>query len=129
MWEPLKTLTAAGLILAIIGAALDFVSGYVMVANSSAMPMNGGTRLLGGVGLFALGIVVIVTGAIMATPFAAGKMSVYGLLMEVYGVLMGLASTYIPSMNSMVADAMLVVGILMFVNGMLMQSRRTNRHM
>jgi len=47
----------------------------------------------------------------------------------VYGVVMGLASTYIPSMNTTVADVMLVVGILMFVNGMLMQSRRTNRHM
>jgi hypothetical protein len=124
----LKTLASTGLILAIIGAALDFISGYAMVTNSSAMSMNE-TRLLGGVGLFALGIVVIVTGATMVTPLAAGRMSLFGLLMEVYGVVMGLASSYIPSMNGTVADAMLVVGILMFVNGMLMQSRRMNRHM
>lgn len=124
----MKTLASTGLILAIIGAALDFISGYAMVTNSSAMSMNE-TRLLGGVGLFALGIVVIVTGATMVTPLAAGRMSLFGLLMEVYGVVMGLASSYIPSMNGTVADAMLVVGILMFVNGMLMQSRRMNRHM
>lgn len=125
----MRTLTATGLVLAIIGASLDFISGYAMVANPSSMSMSGGTRLIGGVGLFALGIVVIVTGVAMATPFASGRMSILGLLMEVYGVLMGLASTYIPSMNGMAADAMLIVGILMFVNGMLMQSRRTNRHM
>jgi hypothetical protein len=56
-------------------------------------------------------------------------MNLMGALMEVYGIAMGLISTYVPSMNPQLADAMLVVGILMFLNGILMQSRMKTKSM
>jgi hypothetical protein len=125
----LRLVAITGLGLSGIGAALDFLSGFGLVTGSQGMSMGNGPQLLDGAGLFVLGIVVIVTGVFLALPIANGRMSLLGLLMEAYGILMGLASSYIPSMGGVVADAMLVVGILMFLNGILMQSRRTKRGM
>jgi hypothetical protein len=120
----LKTIQALGLVLSVVGAALDFVSGYSLVLDSSSMTMTVEVDLLVGLGLLALGMAVLATGVVMATGRAAGRTNLLGALMEIYGILMGLVSAYTPSMNGGIADLMLVVGILMFLNGIIMQSRK-----
>jgi uncharacterized membrane protein HdeD (DUF308 family) len=118
----LRTISAIGLSLSVVGAILDFVSGYVLVLDSSSMTMAVGADLLVGVGLVALGIAVLATGLMMVSRRAADRTNLLGALMEIFGILMGLVSAYTPSMNGGIADLMLVVGILMFLNGILMQS-------
>lgn len=94
-----------------------------------AMSTAVGTRFLTGAGLVALGFVVLATGVLICLPRLAHRMALLGGFMEVCGILMGLASSYVPSMNDAVANLMLVIAILMFLNGALMQSRRKNQKM
>jgi uncharacterized membrane protein len=125
----MRTLVVTGLCLSVIGAVLDFLSGYELIQPSNDMSMVGERQLLIGAGLIALGVIVIVSGVVFVGPWIAPRMNLMGALMEVYGIAMGLVSTYVPSMNPQLADAMLVVGILMFLNGILMQSRMKTKSM
>lgn len=113
--------------LGVVGAALDFISGIELMGGFAGMSMINEVQFLSGTGLVALGAVVLAVGLVIVLPQFAHRMGLLGALMEVCGILMGLASSYAPSMNSLVADVMLVVAILMFLNGALMQSRRKNR--
>lgn len=119
----MRALVVAGVFLSLIGGLLDFLSGYQLIHPMSAMSMVSGNQLLTGVGLFALGAIVVISGVMFVSPRIGSRMNLMGALMEVYGIVMGLASTYVPSMNPQLADAMLVIGILMFLNGIFMQSR------
>jgi hypothetical protein len=115
---------AVGVGLAAAGAVLDFASGVELILSPSSMSMGGGTAVVEGLGLWALGIFALAIAVLMASKQYATRMTLLGGLMEVCGILMGVASAYVPSMNALVANVMLVVAILMFVNGALMQSRR-----
>jgi hypothetical protein len=125
----LRAIAILGLALSVVGAVLDFGSGYLLVWDSSSMAMSSGADFLVGLGLLALGVALLVTGVMMVSRRAAGRTNVLGALMEIYGILMGLVSTYTPSMNGVIANLMLVVGILMFLDGILMQSRWKNAMM
>ena len=120
----MRFITASGLAISLVGAALDFLSAYQMIYNNVNGMMAPANQLLAGVGLLLLGLSVAVTGLAIAWPRTGSRMGLFGLLMEVYGVLMGLAATYAPGMNLTVADGMLVVGVAMFANGLLMQRRK-----
>lgn len=117
----MRTLASTGLALSIVGAALDFASGY----TTGLMP-SGGMEVpsIFTILLYLLGGVVVVVGILLVAPSMARRMKWFGLLMEVLGVVMALASAWIPGMNAGLSDAMLIVGALMILNGALMQTRR-----
>jgi hypothetical protein len=114
----LKTIVYTALAISLVGALLDFASG------NSFNPMMGGgmgASYDSAVALYVLGAVVLIAGVLPFLPNVANRMSWFGLLMEIFGVTMVLASGWIPGMNIVLSDAMLVVGALMILNGALMQ--------
>ena len=118
-----------GLVLGVAGALLDFYSGYQLLAGPTTMPgemvtVRGGPSLAWGVGISALGAVLVVTTLAMLLPRGARMMEEFGALMVVYGAAMlfiGL-SMYLGATSMMQGAAasgvgMLIVGVLMIVNG------------
>jgi hypothetical protein len=109
-----------GLTLSLVGALLDFASGYALA------PMGGGmaSAYIAEASLYFLGAVVLVVGALSVTSVMANRMKWSGIGMEVLGVVMAVVSGLVPGMNGGLSDAMLVVGALMIINGALMQRNR-----
>lgn len=129
-----------GVFLALTGAFLDFYSGYqiltqsAMVNNEMGMVLAQYTTsgLAWGVGLLALGAVLLVTALASATSLGTNHMRTLGALMALYGVVMLFvgASMYggvTPTMQGATLSGlgMLAVGTLMVLNGFLM--RRSGR--
>lgn len=123
----------AGVVLGLAGAALDFYSGYQVVVQSSVPSAMGmaesysSSGLAWGIGLAALGVVLVVTSLAALSPGARQRMGAFGKLMVVYGVAMLVvaASMYTgmaPMMQGASASAlaMLMVGLLMLGNGLQM---------
>ncbi|MDV3277928.1 MAG: hypothetical protein LYZ69_05615 [Nitrososphaerales archaeon] len=116
----MRTVVYTGLAVSLIGAVLDFVSGFMLT------PMTGGgmaASFLSAVALYVLGGAVLIVGVLLLAPSMAGRMNRFGVLMEVFGVVMALASGLVPGMNVGLSYAMLVIGGLMILNGALMQRR------
>ncbi|MDG6937668.1 MAG: hypothetical protein JRN16_05175 [Nitrososphaerota archaeon] len=131
-----------GLILGLVGASLDFYSGYQLIAGSaqsSALPSGVGmpavqyvnSGLPWGAGVAALGVLVASTSVASVSVFGAAHMRAFGALMVVYGLLMvlvgfamgGLASAMGP--ESLSGFGMLLVGGLMAINGFMMLREAT----
>lgn len=125
-----KTIALVGLALALIGAALDFYSSYEIMSYPAMMVgMAEGTlsATIWGVGLAALGVLLVATAAASFSSFGADRMALFGGMMVVYGVVMLLVGA---TMDAMISPAMqtasltglgmLVVGAVMVVNGSMM---------
>lgn len=123
-----------GIMLGFVGAALDFFSGYVLL-QASVNFVNGGmglatqgtTGTVWGIGVVALGLVLLATTIAALIPSGIPKMGDFGSLMIVYGIAMLFIGAFMvsgfssPMGNSVLSGlGMLSVGILMLVNGTLM---------
>jgi hypothetical protein len=120
-----KRTAYSGFAISLIGGSLDFVSGHQI---ATAM-MPSASEMAYGLGLYALGVAVIVTGVMMVVPRKMSRMNIAAVLMEVYGVVMVLISSYAPSMQAWIGYAMLIVGILMFANAVAMQYSKKDARM
>lgn len=129
-------LALVGLILAAIGAALDFISGTLMLqaAFAAMMPNMLSAALnatIWSVPIYIFGGLLITTGALGATRVGAARMRVFGELMAIYGIVMlfigGLMLAGVtPMMQGAVplSIAMFAVGLAMIINGRVMTTRR-----
>jgi hypothetical protein len=125
-----KAIALVGLALALIGAALDFYSSYeIMSYPTMTVGMAEGTlsATIWGVGLAALGVLLVATAAASFSSFGADRMALFGGIMVVYGVVMLLVGATMdasisPAMQtaSLTGLGMLVVGAVMVVNGSMM---------
>jgi hypothetical protein len=139
----LKRITLAGFILGLAGAFLDFSSGYLILTQSKMsvdtmgvmMTEYNSTSLAWGIGLAALGALLIATSFASVSSLGIARMRIFGVLMMVYGAIMlligetmysGMAPIMEGSFLSSVG--MLLVGTLMLLNGFLM-SRTGNSMM
>jgi hypothetical protein len=131
---------ASGIILGFLGAALDFCSGYLLLApgssttNDMGMAVPASSALAWGIGVSVLGVAVLATSVTSLLPIGSRRMSTIGALMIIFGGVMLVvgASMYAggaPTMQgaSLVGVGMLGVGALMAVNGAVMA--RTHRTM
>jgi hypothetical protein len=131
---------AVALILALVGAAFDFASGYLIIASTMQPALIGmgmniesiHTSAYGwGIGISAMGIVLIVTAFLSLTQLGKNKMGTFGILMISYGIIMLIlgAAMYqqvTPAMKGAIVSGigMFVVGALMIFNGAMMQRNR-----
>ncbi|OHE55797.1 MAG: hypothetical protein A3K61_03785 [Thaumarchaeota archaeon RBG_16_49_8] len=127
-------LNVVALFLSIVGAAVDFSSGTIMLQNamvSSSKSMMGNTIDIGavvwGLLLYGLATVLVITGVLGTTRVADGKMPVFGGLMVAYGAVMLVIGSVMfigitPVMQDILAStlAMFAVGLSMLLNGMVM---------
>ena len=123
-----------GVFLGFVGALLDFYSGYLILTQSTVGGVIGGnaTSLAWGVGVFVLGVVLLVTAVASTRPVGKQRMQTFGGMMALYGVVMLLigASMYsgvTPMMTGATLSGMgmLAVGALMLANGAAMSRSRT----
>jgi len=119
----MRKLAYTGLAISLVGAALDFVSGYYSMGPMTPQAGAMATVPTSSIALYLLGFVILLGGALLVLPGMAGRMSRVGLLMEVLGVVMALVSYYFPGMNLTLSYAMLFAGAAMILNGALMQRR------
>ena len=109
-----------GLALSIVGAILDFASGYM----AAPMEVSMASAYVEETSLLVLGAIVLVLGMVSVTPSLIKRMKWTGLGMEILGVVMAVVSGVVPGMNTDISYGMLVVGALMIINGALMQRGR-----
>lgn len=134
-----STLAVVGLVLSVIGAALDFTSGTLILQTPSIMPVASGMgmapmntgAITWGLLLYGLGGPLIVTGVLGVTRVGMGRMHIFGGLMVIYGIIMLLigGSMFMgvtPMMEGALFSSvgMFAVGLGMMVNGLLMATRR-----
>jgi hypothetical protein len=119
----MRKLAYTGFGISIVGAALDFASGYYSMGSMAVPSGTMGGPSTASVTMYVLGIVVLFGGVLLVLPGMAGSMRRLGLLMEVLGVVMALASYLVPGMNLGLSYAMLLVGAAMILNGAYMQRR------
>lgn len=125
-----------GVFLGLAGALLDFYSGYQILTASAMMTNEMGmtvtqytpSGLAWGVGLSALGVMLLVTAIATVTSLGMRHMKSIGALMILYGVIMlvigvSMYSEVAPMMGgaALSGPGMLVVGALMVVNGAVMR--------
>lgn len=118
----------AGLVLAVLGAALDLYSSYRVVSYpTTGMMVSSQPAAAWGVGLASLGVLLLATAAAGASSLGVRHMAFFGALMTIYGVVMlflGVAmdSGISPGMQTaaLAGAGMLLVGALMAVNGLMM---------
>ena len=135
MVPSLNRITLTGLILGFAGAALDFSFGYLIFVQSMVTTNTMGVSMIEynsfavvwGIGLFGLGVLLIITAIASVSSFGNMRMRIFGLLMVVYGVAMLLIGELMYSQIApMIAGSILssvgmfVVGFLMILNGVLM---------
>ena len=126
-----------GFIFGLAGALLDFASAYLIIAQSVTMTQNGmgmtlteytnPSGIIWGVGLAALGIVLIVTAFVSLSSLSRKRMVTIGRLMFAYGIVMLLVGTSMlsgltPMMAGSVPSSlgMFAIGVLMIFNGIAM---------
>lgn len=137
-----KTLLIFGLVIGIAGALLDFYSGSYFLSRSITQTTMMGvatTRYseiaeIWGIFALSLGLIVLITSLLNATPFSMGKMSIFGGLMIAYGIAMIVLGALMysgvtPMMQEQTVTlasslGMFVVGALMLLNGSLMIGNR-----
>ena len=128
------------MVLGVLGAALDFNSGYLFLSQSIMTTNDMGVMTSHynmpvfdwGVVLVLLGLLVLGTSLISVTSSGMQRMRSFGILMAVYGVMMLVIGSFMYSgMTPMMTGAtfssvgMIVVGALMIVNGVLMMRKRS----
>jgi len=126
-------LNAVALFLSIVGAAVDFGSGTIMlqsamVSSKSAMGNTIDTgAVVWGLLLYGLATILVTTGVLGTTRVADGKMVVFGGLMVVYGTIMLVIGSVMfigitPVMQDIFAStlAMFAVGLSMLLYGTVM---------
>ena len=120
-----------GVVLGVLGAALDFYSAYRLAApeisTMGGMPAYSSSGTAWGVGLAALGVLLLVTAAAGASSLGEGRMGLFGGLMVAFGSIMLLVGAAMglgvsPSMQTaaFAGLGMLAVGVLMVANGSVM---------
>ena len=114
----MKTASYTGLLISLVGAIIDFDSGYSYSMGSSSMGVSTTS-----VAFYALGVLLVIAGALLVLPSMAANMRRLGLLMEVLGVVMALSSYLVPGMNVSLSYGMLLVAAAMILNGAVMQRR------
>ena len=127
-----------GFALGVAGALLDFYSAYQLLVqpemDTSVMgaSSNGGTAVVWGVGIAALGAVLAVTAILTILSVGIRSMQDGGTLMVVYGcVMLFVGGSMYSGITSMVQGAtlpalgMLAVGVLMVANGFMMRRSRS----
>jgi hypothetical protein len=137
----LKRILVIGFILGIIGALLDFYSGYSFFVTSevtmssmgvTTVQYNNSSIAWGGI-FVVLGVTLICTAVVNISSRGMGRMSLFGGLMIIYGLAMLALSflmysgiTPIMQQNSLVVSSvgMFIVGALMCANGWLMRRNR-----
>ncbi len=125
----MNKLAYTGFGISLIGAALDFASGYYSMVPMIPAPGTMFSLSATSVALYLLGVVVLLGGALLVLPSMAGRMRRLGLLMEGLGVVMALVSYLVPGMNLALSYAMLLVGAAMILNGAFMQRREPMERM
>lgn len=127
-------LTAAGLVLSVIGAILDFAAGFLLLQPVQRGGMDGMGRqspsaeaTVWSTLLFVLGLLLLASGVLGATRVGMARMRLFGGLMVVYGVVMliigGLMLGGVSPMmqgTMIYSPGMSVVGIGMAAIGLLM---------
>ena len=124
-----------GVFLGLAGAILDFYSGYQILSQPvipGGIGMGQNAYTLGwGIGILALGAVLLVTAAASATSSGVHRMKTFGATMALYGIVMLFigVSMYSGASPMMAGTAlsglgMLAVGALMVVNGAVMSRPR-----
>ncbi len=131
----MNSLARNGLILGLVGALVDFVSGYFFLSQSMVVTNDMGMVVSNynqyavewSAVLFAIGALLVITSLFGLSSIGMGKMKVLGGLMILYGIIMffiGLVmySGMTPMMDGSLYSsiAMFVVGVLMILNGALM---------
>lgn len=119
----MRTLAYTGLGISLVGAALDFASGYFAAAPMAPQQGEMANISATSVALYLLGFVVLLGGLLLVLPAMGSRMRRLGLLMELLGVVMALVSYLAPGMNLTLSYAMLFVGAAMILNGVLMQRK------
>jgi hypothetical protein len=135
----MKRSTFLGVVLAFAGAALDFFSSYQFVIQSRMTQNDMGvimveydaSSLEWGVGLSALGALLLGTALLNFTGLGMRKMHLFGILMATYGVIMlfigfSMYSGIAPIMTERFLSSigMFIVGFLMLGNGVGMTRSR-----
>jgi hypothetical protein len=131
-----------GVFLALAGSALDFYSGYQILAQSSTGEMGmlamqyTGSALAWGVGIILLGVALVITAPAVASSFGMRRMRTFGTLMVGYGIIMlfigiSMYGGITPMMQGITISGlgMLVVGPLMVFNGAVMSRSRSTLQM
>lgn len=132
----MKLTTLLGSVLGLVGAGIDFISGYLILANSMVTTNNMGVSMTAfspgavawGIGLVSLGVVLVLSALALVSSIGMNRMGPFGALMIVYGVVMLFIGSAMYAgfgfmMNGSVVSglAMLVVGTLMIINGVFMR--------
>ncbi len=129
-------LPMVSLVLSVIGAVLNLVSGTSILAmasvpiagNMGMMPPGSGITMWALL-LYGLGGLLIVTGVLGVTHVGMSRMRTFGGIMVVYGVVMliiggSMFMGITPVMQGAISSmGMLLVGLAMIVNGTLMATR------
>lgn len=116
----MKKASYSGFGISLVGAALDFASSYSLVMMAPTK-MMGFSLPLTAIGVFLLGVVVLLSGVLIVHPRTSGAMPALGLLMEILGAAMALVSYWVTGMTALLSYSMLIVGGAMILNGWLMQ--------
>lgn len=129
-----------GLSLGLVGALLDFSTGYLiltqamMTTNEMGVNMTeyNSSALAWGIAIFVLGAILLVTAIASVSSVGKRRMDLFGVLMTVFGVAMlfiggAMYSRVTPMMAGYFLSSlgMFVVGALMVLNGILMRRHRT----
>lgn len=118
------------------GSVIALVSGGYSLYLATAGPEMAGSAWL----MLALGLVVIVHGLVLVTPYAAAIADVSGLLMIAYAVVMLLNQAWMSTMDGTGVDGMngmnsmawgmgpdagmVAIALLMLASGVIMHTRR-----
>ena len=121
-------MTMLGAVLGLVGAGVDFVSGYLILANSTVTTSSMGVsmtaysaRAVGwGVGLFLFGAVLVVSALALVSSVGMKRMGLFGALMITYGVAMLFIGAAMYTGMSLMMSGNFISGLAMFVVGALM---------
>jgi len=118
----LRTVALLALLVGFVAAALDFTSGYSLVAGGGSV-MTAGDPTIFTACLLVLGAASLSVGVAAILPRMVERMKQLGIAMEVCGVAMAAVSAWAPIMGPLTDFAMLAVGGLMVLSGALMQRK------
>ncbi len=125
-------------ILGIVGALIDFSTGYLLLSESTMTTNDMGVTLTSyntfaiawGIGISVLGIALVLTA--VANIFSMEHVALFGVLMVLFGIIMlfiagAMYSHVTPIMSGYLVSsiAMSVVGALMISNGIFMWLNKT----
>jgi hypothetical protein len=143
----LNRIAFLGVVLGLVGAFLDFSSGYFFLTQSMVSSIDMGvitntynsSALAWGIGIFAFGLVLVITALPIISRTNMTRMPLIGTLMIFYGIAMlfigaSMFSGFAPLLMStelsfLLSFGMFAIGILMVMNGVMMLGFRHNATM